>query len=204
MTKRDLVERLEAIVSNACALSLCEPASGAIDERAMLQEFENRWLEVGLLAGDIVPDLERMEDRLKATISQLPESVGRAARDYRISNLKWRPDPVPMPREIAAFVVLERVEAAQWNCRYLLAKARYDELREGEACDCSARMEAGFFSGRPQGPLRLLDSIGVPYAAMFYLWICQICGQKWNEEEAPDDMSANISWRPAAKDATRA
>ena len=205
MNKRDLVDRLEAIVSRACALSLGEPASGTIDEKAMIQDFSDRCHEVGLLAAEMVPDLERMEVRLKATLSQVPESVRQAATAHRFENIKWRPDPTPMPREIAAFVVLDGIEAARRNCLYLLARARYEELqRGGPACDCSARLEAGFLTGRPLGPLRLLDSIGVPFAAMDYLWICKVCGQKWSAEEAHDDMGEHTSWRAAAVDATRA
>ena len=205
MSKPDLVRRLEAIVSKACALSLGEPASDTIDEKAMLEELGRRCEEAGLLAADIVRDLERMEDRLKTAISQLPRSVGEAAMDYRVKHLKWRPDPVPMPREIAAFVVLEEVEGARRNCLYRVAKSRYEELRKHrDTCDCSARLEAGFFTGRPEGPLRLLHSIGVPFAAMDHFWVCEACGQKWTEEESHDDMGTHVSWRAAAQDATLA
>lgn len=204
MTRRELVERLEATVSNACAMSLGHPASDTIDEKVMIEELENRCHEAQLHAADIVPDLERMEARLKATISELPDSIGEAAWTHRVNTLKWRPDPIPMPRAIAVFVVLERIEIARSSCLYLLARARYEELRQGHACDCSARMEADFLHGDPSGPLRLLDSIGVPFAAMDHLWVCETCGQKWAQEEGHDDAGVHTSWRPAAADATQA
>ncbi len=87
----------------------------------------------------------------------------------------------------------------------MIAKARYEALRKpGDACDCAARIGAPFRSGRPNAPLDLLDSDGVPYAAMDYLYVCKACGTKWFEEEGHDDMGSHSTWSIAPSDATKA
>jgi hypothetical protein len=199
-----LVERLEAIVSDATALTMGEAAAASIDEKALMTMLSSASKEMMDHAGGNVPILEQLEARLEATLARAPNGLSDLAMDYQRATLKWRPDPPAMPREIAAFVVLERLQTARESCLYLLAKERHQALRNpGDRCDCAARVAAAFFFGQPEGPLKQLDSSGVPYAAMDYLLESEPMSS-WDSSSSHLVPHALQSQRLAPSDAVRA
>jgi hypothetical protein len=205
MDMHDLAARLEAIVAHATAVTLGEETAAAIDEVALLAALATACKEAFEYPAEMTPVLQRIEAALDDALTRAEETLANAATTYRFTTIKWRPDPPAMPREIVAFVVRDRLHATRVSCGYLVAKARYESLRRPEdRCDCAARIESSFLHHRPEGPLELIDSAGVPHAAMDYLWRCQACGTRWHEEEAHDDMGSRSSWRLASADATKA
>jgi hypothetical protein len=204
---RDLAETLEAIVTDAIALTTGDPAARSIDAAALLATMSSAVQDVIAHAAEIVPVLTRLDAALDTVVAKAPQELVEAHGRYEIAHFKKRhPDSpeIPMPREIAAFVVRRWLQDVRASCAYELARARYRALRmPGDRCDCRARVESSFFY-RPEAPLTLLDSAGVPFAAMDYLWKCDACGTKWFEDEGHDDMGSHSTWRLAPSDATEA
>ena len=202
---RDMVERLGTLVACAIAITNGDPSADTVDEHALLAELSSVVEESIERADEMVPVIERLEDILRAALAGLSDDSKLAAARYSSSLVKWQQALPVMPRPTTAFVACDRLHNALERRRYQLAQARYEALRApDDRCDCAPRMAASFLSSRPTGPLVLIDSSGVPYAAMNYLWQCGACGMKWFEEEGHDDMGADSSWQPAASDASKA
>jgi hypothetical protein len=203
-----LIEELEALVSDSIAITTNDPAATSIDEKALLAKLASAWQGVMDAAGEIIPVLERLDAKLSAALAMAPRELENKNMSYIVATLKMQHPDLPqisMPREIAAFVVCDRIRRAKQSCHYVLVKGRYESLRRSDdRCDCQARAQSSFFFGRPEGPLELMDSAGVPYAAMDYLWQCRACGTKWFEDEGHDDMGSHSTWRLAPSDAMNA
>jgi hypothetical protein len=200
------IATLDAIVDDALAVTIGAPTASTIDELEVIRRLEAALSELVTRATEMSPGLVGVLDTLTAKLVErlkgMPKDVEHAAFRHRAATLKWRPDPPTMPRAITAFMVLESLRVARATCIYETAKARYQALRTpGDRCDCAARIGAHFLYGRPEAPLELVDSSGVAYAAMEYLWRCQACGVNWHEDESHDDFGSHSAWTPAPREA---
>jgi hypothetical protein len=151
-TPGDLIERLDAIVARAIAVTKGDPAAARVDESALLAELSATTEESMERTGEMVPVLERLEGVLRAALAELPYDSEQAAFRYDVSMLKWQPIPPVMPRLATAFVACDRLHIALERRRYQLAKARYDALRApGDRCDCAAKGRRNVLRARAYG-----------------------------------------------------
>ena len=200
--KRHLVARFETIVSSAIAVTMAHPVASEIDVGPLMTDLAAALAEMKDRPAELLPMLQPLQARLRLELASAPDEIYVVASDFHYAEMSFRPPS--MPREIVAFVVQDRLASASRRCQYGVAEARYQSLRKAsDPCDCAARVEASFFY-EPLGPLKLLDSVGVPHVAMDYLWLCEACGTKWFKDEMHDDGGAHETWRLAPPDAERA
>lgn len=201
----DRIDGLEQLVARAIAVTQGVPSAATVDETALLAELSVATEETLERADGMVPVIEQLLRELAVTLGAMPDDVFHAATQYEVSRLKWQPRRPAMPRLATAFVACDQLHRALDRWRYRRAKTQYDALLSpGRACDCTARLQASFFAHRPGGQLILLDTSGVAYAAMDYLWQCQACGTKWFQHEGYDDIGAHSTWEPAPTEASNA
>lgn len=186
----ELASRLESIAGQAAALTVGDETAAALDQATLLAALDAACDEAEGRPAEMMPVLERLEAALAAALDRALDDRDRAPTRHRQGTIRRRPDPPAVPRAMVPFLVRDRLRASRENCLYLLARARYRALRgRDDRCDCAARIAAVFLFHRPDAPLELVDSAGVP------LWRCRACGTSWREEDGHDHLHG---WSPVS------
>lgn len=187
-----LLLELDAIVEQgaAAAFALERPS----DPQALLGRFESWRNEAARLDVEaLLGALDERSSRLTSRLATASEDLRHAAVRWEVATLAGEPAPElgrpRMPARAVGFVLQRRLARAALAARQSLVLARYQRLADASAaCDCAARVSAGYFEGDPRGPLTPVE------ATWQRVFACGACGTSWVKEEVEDEGVRVTSW----------